>query len=100
MTPHVEGADTSCIGSPPQNMPVVTANVTETLNTCDPWGLLISGGKKPYTLYLAAANASTIMIIEMGENDNFYTYINRAAPDTILLGTWFLFFTCLQERNN
>lgn len=86
----LEGSDTSCIASPPQNLPVITSNVTDDLGTCDPWGLLIAGGTKPYSLYLTALTASVITIVEMGANDNLYTYINRAAPGTLLSGAYVL----------
>lgn len=76
-----------------QDAPTVTSNVTDTLNTCDPWNILVGGGKKPYTLYLAALNAPTITIVKMGANDNLYTYINRAEPNTLLMGACLFWFT-------
>lgn len=58
---------------------------------CDPWSILIEGGKKLYSLYLTALQlAPTVTIVKMGTNDASYTYINRAAPGMILSGACLL----------
>ncbi|KAJ7143982.1 hypothetical protein C8R44DRAFT_564898, partial [Mycena epipterygia] len=58
----------------------ISANVTDTLNTCQPWGLTISGGTPPYNLTLAVLNAPDVTNVTLGANDSVYTYINRAEP--------------------
>jgi hypothetical protein len=44
----------------------VVANVTDTLTTCQPWGLTIKGGTPPYNLTLAAVNSPVVTNVTMG----------------------------------
>ncbi|OJT05706.1 hypothetical protein TRAPUB_3474 [Trametes pubescens] len=80
------GADTSClIAAPTPSTPVITANVTQNLQTCQPWGLSITGGTKPYNVTLGQLNAPVITNVTMGPEDDVFTYINRASPNQPLI---------------
>ncbi|KAJ3523914.1 hypothetical protein NM688_g8648 [Phlebia brevispora] len=79
--------NTSCLPTPPSNPPVIHANVTDTLTTCEPWGLTITGGTKPYQIVLSALNSPTITNSSMGPNDDVFTYIDRADPNGQLMAS-------------
>ncbi|KAJ6617920.1 hypothetical protein B0H10DRAFT_2218082 [Mycena sp. CBHHK59/15] len=80
------GQTTQCIPAPSTDPPfTVTANVTGTINTCQPWGLTIKGGAPPYNLTLAALNSPIITNVTMGPNDDAFTFIDRADPNTQLI---------------
>ena len=72
----------------------INPNVTDTVATCESWGLTIKGGEKPYTVSLSALDSHTITNVTMGPDDDVFTYINRAAPAGQLMGR-FCFFRCL-----
>ncbi|KAJ6546609.1 hypothetical protein B0H10DRAFT_1852161, partial [Mycena sp. CBHHK59/15] len=84
------GSTTQCIPSA-LTAPVfaVTANVTDALSTCQPWGLTIRGRTLPYNVTLAALNAPDVTnltsISTVGAADTVLTYINRATPSTQLI---------------
>ncbi|KAJ6602505.1 hypothetical protein DFH09DRAFT_1470167 [Mycena vulgaris] len=83
-----KGLDTQClppVPSPPLAAFTVTANVTDKLNTCQPWGLRIKGGSPPYNVTFAALNSPIITNVTTLEADDAYTYINRADPGTQLI---------------
>ncbi|KAI0754634.1 hypothetical protein C8Q80DRAFT_1266226 [Daedaleopsis nitida] len=77
----VVDGDTQCLPAAPSDPPVITANATATLNTCDSWGLLVTGGVKPYNLTLATPSSPGMTNVTMDPGDNLYTYINRASPE-------------------
>ncbi|KAL1942340.1 hypothetical protein VTO73DRAFT_6404 [Trametes versicolor] len=80
------GGDTSClIPAPTSSTPVITANVTQNLQTCQPWGLSITGGTKPYNVTLGQLSAPVITNVTMGPEDDVFTYINRASPNQPLI---------------
>ena len=56
------------------------------LQTCDPLVMDISGGQKPYKVMIAAANSPAVTNVTMGPNDDEYTWIDRAAPGSTLVG--------------
>lgn len=87
---QLAGSDTSCIPPTPSGSSVakITPNVTTTLTTCDPWGLTITGGKKPYTIVLSALDSPVITNSTMGAEDDVYTYIDRADPNAPLMGEY------------
>ena len=80
------GIDTSCLPPPTPYEFTVSANVTTTVTTCQQWGITISGGIQPYSVTLAALNSPIITNVTMGPTDNSFTYIDRANPNTQLLG--------------
>ncbi|KAI0754636.1 hypothetical protein C8Q80DRAFT_1140035 [Daedaleopsis nitida] len=79
---NVVAGQTQCLPPMLPDLPVITANVTTTVNTCDPWGLFITGGVKPYNITLATPTSPSMTNVTMGPDDNFYSYINRASPGT------------------
>ncbi|KAJ7673604.1 hypothetical protein B0H17DRAFT_168797 [Mycena rosella] len=83
-----EGSTTECLPEAATE-PVfkISANVTDALDTCEPWGLTIEGGAPPYTLTLAALNSPDVRNITLGPNDTVYTYINRADPGTHMIAS-------------
>ncbi|KAJ7708083.1 hypothetical protein B0H17DRAFT_917052, partial [Mycena rosella] len=83
------GSSTDCIPAPPsvpESAFAIAANVTDVLTTCQPWGLSIHGGTPPYNLTLAALNAPDVTNVTLATNDSVFTYINRAAPDSQMIG--------------
>ncbi|KAJ7280358.1 hypothetical protein C8J57DRAFT_1501789 [Mycena rebaudengoi] len=82
----VPGASTQCIPAASTQEPfTVVANVTDTLTTCQPWGLTIKGGTPPYNLTLAAVNSPVVTNVTMGPLDDAFTFPNRADPGTQLI---------------
>lgn len=64
----------------------ITPNVTTSIETCEPWGLTVLGGKKPYQVVLSALNSGIITNVTMGANDDVFTFIDRADPNELLMG--------------
>jgi len=81
----VAGSDQSCLPPPPAYDFIVTTNVTDTLTTCQPWGLTISGGVQPYTVTLAELDSPIITNVTLGPLDDAFTFIDRADPNTRLI---------------
>ncbi|KAJ7119480.1 hypothetical protein C8R44DRAFT_788157 [Mycena epipterygia] len=82
----VAGQTTQCVPPASTDPPfTVTANVTDTLNTCQPWGLTIVGGTPPYNVTLAALNSPIVTNVTMGPDDDAFTFIDRADPNTQLI---------------
>lgn len=82
------GGTNTCHPTPNRaNLATVTPNVTDHLTTCDPWGLTISGGTKPYTVVLSALNSPVITNVTMGPNDDVFTFPDRADPNTELMAS-------------
>ncbi|KAI0084380.1 hypothetical protein BDY19DRAFT_535709 [Irpex rosettiformis] len=87
-----EGTQTSCLPAStdallPPAIPSITPNVTGKIETCQPWGLTISGGTKPYLILLAALNSPVVTNVTMGGNDDVFTYIDRADPNELLMAS-------------
>src|SRR5438552_18481716 len=80
------GTDKSCLPPAPTSNFTVSTNVTTTLTTCQPWGLAISGGAKPYTVTLAALDSPIVTNATLGPADDFFTFIDRANPGSQLIG--------------
>ncbi|KAI0084381.1 hypothetical protein BDY19DRAFT_909858 [Irpex rosettiformis] len=85
------GTNTSCLFSnatqQPSSIPTITPNITGTIQTCDQWGLTISGGKSPYQMVFSAVNSPTITNSSMALGDDVYTYANRADPGQWLMAS-------------
>lgn len=88
-TETLSDGDSSCLPSAPSVNITLTANITKSsITTCDKLGLRVwGGGKKPYTITLAAKNSTLVTNITLGPTDDVATYINRADPNGDLLGT-------------
>ncbi|KAF8906975.1 hypothetical protein CPB84DRAFT_1675197, partial [Gymnopilus junonius] len=67
---------------------VFTTNVTspEQLTTCDPWGVTIQGGNPPYTVTLVQPNFPDFTNVTVLPGFDVLTYINRANPNSQLIG--------------
>ncbi|CCM00033.1 uncharacterized protein FIBRA_02059 [Fibroporia radiculosa] len=79
------GSDTSCIPPAPSNPPHIASNVTDSLTTCEPWGLTITNGTQPYSVVLAALDSPVTTNISMAQGFNVFTYIDRANPNGQIL---------------
>ncbi|THU75645.1 hypothetical protein K435DRAFT_583367, partial [Dendrothele bispora CBS 962.96] len=82
----LDGEKSSCIVDEQNNNNfTISSNVTGTLDTCQPWGIRIKGGVKPYTLVFAQLNASNVTNVTMPADADAYTYINRETPPWMLV---------------
>lgn len=79
--------DTSCLPEASSNHSVLLSNVTDTLSTCQPWGLAVHDGQKPYTLVLSSVGASLTTNATLYLEGDVYTYINRASPDGLIMAS-------------
>ncbi|KZT01644.1 uncharacterized protein LAESUDRAFT_752523 [Laetiporus sulphureus 93-53] len=81
------GSNSSCLPSSSSSTDIarITPNLTSSLSTCEPWGLTITNGTKPYTMVLAALDSPIMTNATMGNDDDVFTYIDRANPDGQLL---------------
>jgi hypothetical protein len=83
---RVAGTNTDCvINSSPDSDFTITANLTETLNTCEPWGLTIKGGIQPYNISLPAVDSPFTTNVTVLPGFDHFSYINRAPPGTQLV---------------
>lgn len=87
----VAGSSTECVpaalSSPPADFKIST-NVTDKLKSCDPWGISVSGGVKPYKITIVAANSPVATNVTLAPGDDAFTYINRADPDTQMVAAF------------
>jgi hypothetical protein len=85
----VAGQNTNCVKEDSKGTEfTITANVTGTLNTCDPWGITLTGGAPPYMFSLAALNSAFVTNVStQADGEDSLTYINRADPGNQLLVT-------------
>ncbi|KAH9911034.1 hypothetical protein B0H21DRAFT_775099 [Amylocystis lapponica] len=80
------GTNTSCLpAAPSASIAHITPNVTATLETCQPWGLTMTNGTKPYNVTFAALNSPVVTTVTMGPEDDVFTYIDRADPNGELI---------------
>ncbi|THH14744.1 hypothetical protein EW146_g5621 [Bondarzewia mesenterica] len=82
----VKDGSSSCLPAVPMSLPQVNANVTKDLNTCEPLGLFMGGGVPPYTVSIAQMGGF-VTNVTLGPQDNMYTWINQASPNSELLLT-------------
>ncbi|KAI0366450.1 hypothetical protein BV20DRAFT_952135 [Pilatotrama ljubarskyi] len=85
-TEVIAGSDTSClIPAPTSSTPRITPNVTTELKTCQPWGLTVTGGVKPYYVTFGQTASGVITNVTMGPEDDVFTFIDRADPNQRLM---------------
>ncbi|THH09966.1 hypothetical protein EW145_g1645 [Phellinidium pouzarii] len=80
--------DSTCLPSAPSTGNLtLTANIStsDPLETCQPLGLRVFGGQKPYNISIAALNSQVVTNVSLGGNDDVMTWVNRANPDTQLI---------------
>uniref|UniRef100_A0A0W0F7W7 Transmembrane protein n=1 Tax=Moniliophthora roreri TaxID=221103 RepID=A0A0W0F7W7_MONRR len=83
----VEAGNSDCLPQIPDSSDfTVSANVTSVADTCEPWGLRIKGGVKPYNLTLLQLNSAVVTNVTMGKDDDAFTFINRGNPGTLFAG--------------
>ncbi|KAI0804495.1 hypothetical protein BC629DRAFT_1180952 [Irpex lacteus] len=87
-----EGTETNCLPTLsddmlPPTIASITQNITDRIETCEPWGLTVSGGTKPYQIVLSALESPIITNVTMGANDDVFTYIDRADPGEQLMAS-------------
>ncbi|KAF8155022.1 hypothetical protein K438DRAFT_1863063 [Mycena galopus ATCC 62051] len=83
-----DGATTQCVpATPPEPGFKISANVTDVLETCQPWGLTIEGGTPPYNVTIAQMNSGNITNVTLGPIDTVFTYINRMEPGYQLIAS-------------
>ncbi|EAU81678.2 hypothetical protein CC1G_02694 [Coprinopsis cinerea okayama7 len=84
----VPGQTTQCV-VPEVKKPdfTVSSNVTDTLSTCEPWGLSIKGGVPPYKISIAAVNFPLVTNVTIPGDLDAFTYVNRIAPNGQAIGT-------------
>lgn len=63
--------------------------MSTTLNTCDAWGLTLSGGKTPYTVVIAQVQSNTLTVVTMDKDNDLLTYVNRGTPGAPIMGQYF-----------
>ncbi|KAJ7775944.1 hypothetical protein DFH07DRAFT_711319, partial [Mycena maculata] len=81
-----DGSNTQCNANPAVEPPfTITANVTDVLNTCEPWGLTIQGGSPPYNLTIAVMNSADVMNVTLGPKAT-YTYVNQINAPAQIIG--------------
>ncbi|EEB96913.1 hypothetical protein MPER_03864, partial [Moniliophthora perniciosa FA553] len=83
--PIVDSEGTAGGISPQLYTVVISANVTTSVNTCDPWGLRIRGGVKPYNITFLQINSPIVTNVTLGPNDDAFTYINRGDPGKLFV---------------
>ncbi|KAJ7644953.1 hypothetical protein FB45DRAFT_1053576 [Roridomyces roridus] len=82
----VEGSSSDCIpATSSESSFTITANVTDELSTCQPWGLTMQGGTPPYTITIAPMNGANVTNSTLRTADTWYTWINRATPGSHLI---------------
>ncbi|KAJ7676632.1 hypothetical protein DFH06DRAFT_1034050 [Mycena polygramma] len=87
----VTAGSTQCI--PPATADFkITANVTDVLTACQPWGLTIEGGAPPYTVTLAVRDSHSVTNVTLGPTDSVFTYINSAKDGSQMI-------TSVSDRN-
>ncbi|ESK90387.1 hypothetical protein Moror_13704 [Moniliophthora roreri MCA 2997] len=80
----VEAGNSDCLPQIPDSSDfTVSANVTSVANTCEPWGLRIKGGVKPYNITFFQLNSLVATNVTMGKDDDAFTFINRGDPGTL-----------------
>ncbi|ETW76396.1 hypothetical protein HETIRDRAFT_16106, partial [Heterobasidion irregulare TC 32-1] len=84
-TYSITDGSSSCLPSVPAAWPLINANTTKDLDTCQSLGLVMAGGVPPYTVSIVQLGGS-VRNVTLGSQDNAYTWINQAAPNSDLLG--------------
>lgn len=90
LTFSAAGNSQSCLYTPPpaSSLASIEPNVTDVLTTCQPWGLTVKGGTKPYQIVLEALNSPVITNVTMGPDDDVFTFIDRADPNGYMMGMY------------
>lgn len=60
--------------------------MTDRLETCQPWGLTISNGTGPYTVWLPGLDIVGQPVVNMDEGNDILVYPDQTVPNTKLMG--------------
>lgn len=81
------GSNANCLPATPSESFALSANVSDSVQTCEPMGFQIIGsGQKPYTVSIAIANSPVVSNVTLGNNDDQFTYTNHADTNGHLIG--------------
>ncbi|KAF8898300.1 hypothetical protein CPB85DRAFT_189229 [Mucidula mucida] len=83
------GSTTNCVVNDADTTFTVKSNLSETgtLATCQPWGLRIKNGVPPYNISFAQVNSPVVTNVTTNQDDDAYTYINRADGGKLLMAS-------------
>ncbi|KAK7679062.1 hypothetical protein QCA50_018006 [Cerrena zonata] len=73
--------------SNPSTLPTISANVTDQLQTCQPWGLSITNGTGPFDVWLPGLNIVGLPVINMDEGNDMLVYPDQTVPNTKLMAS-------------
>ncbi|EGO23071.1 hypothetical protein SERLADRAFT_350011 [Serpula lacrymans var. lacrymans S7.9] len=81
-------SNSSCLAPSPAPLspPTIVPNITDTLGTCQTWGLYVSGGSPPYTISMVVAGSTAITNYTVPQGVGLFSYINTSLPDKRVLG--------------
>ncbi len=74
----------ACLYQPPATSLKVDVPANS-LDTCSTLPIYITGGSKPYTVTIAAADQVAPINATMGAQDNYYEFLNKYPPNTRLV---------------
>ena len=85
--------DSGCLPPSPSVNVTLGVNVTGSVSTCEAIGFRVYGGKEPYNITLAAPNSPVLTNVSLPLTDDILTYIDRADPNSHLMGKHCIFST-------
>ena len=87
----------------PASTPKLSTNVTSQLTTCEPWGLVATSGRPPYTIFLTSYGPDTMTVATLDASDNTLIYTDSTTNDTEIIGaliaagiSWYLRLTSVR----
>lgn len=78
--------NSGCFPPPPTVNITLSANVSGTLETCEPVEFQISGGKRPYSITVVQSNANVIHNNTLGDQSGNFTFTNQVDADAQIIG--------------
>ncbi|EJC98247.1 uncharacterized protein FOMMEDRAFT_97153, partial [Fomitiporia mediterranea MF3/22] len=82
------GSGSSCLPPTPSTTITISPNVStsDSVDTCEPLGLSMTGGKKPYTVSIAGMNTVLVSNVTLNDGDDVLTWPNRVNPNNQFIG--------------
>lgn len=81
-----EDGDSSCLPQSPSVSIQMTANVSGTIETCQPVEFEISGGSKPYKITVVQTNSNVINNNTLGSDATNFTFTNNVNANAQIIG--------------
>ncbi|KIY68274.1 hypothetical protein CYLTODRAFT_421778 [Cylindrobasidium torrendii FP15055 ss-10] len=83
------GSTENCVQDQAQDSFTIYSNSSSDagLPPCAPWGLRIKGGVSPFNISFAQVNSAYITNVTTNQDDDAYTYINRADGGKLLIAS-------------